>query len=197
VARKATTRTASSTSCFLTERSFVEMPAKKRATEKRTTASTESPERWFASLASSVCARADSFRRSLRTASAKRYCGSSNGLSGARGFVRGLVASQAAKAGRNSGRKRRRYREARWSTVFAGVDPDPANVDAIREWSTGYQEALHPYSAGGAYVNMVMAEGEDEVRASYRGNYDRLAQIKAKYDPDNLFRVNQNIQPRP
>ena len=78
---------------------------------------------------------------------------------------------------------------------FAGVDPDPANVGAIRDWSVDYHEALHPYSAGGAYVNMMMDEGQERVRASYRDNYDRLARIKATYDPDNLFRVNQNIQP--
>jgi FAD/FMN-containing dehydrogenase len=87
------------------------------------------------------------------------------------------------------------YRDARWATVFAGVDPDPANVAAIRRWSVSYQEALHPYSAGGAYVNMMMDEGRERVRASYRGNYDRLARVKAAYDPGNAFRVNQNIQP--
>jgi len=88
------------------------------------------------------------------------------------------------------------YREANWATVYAGVDPDPANVDKIRSWSVGYFEALHPYSAGGAYVNMMMDEGQERVRAAYRGNYDRLARIKAQYDPDNTFRVNQNIQPK-
>jgi FAD/FMN-containing dehydrogenase len=88
------------------------------------------------------------------------------------------------------------YRDARWGCVFAGVDPDPANVDAIRRWSIDYQEALHPYSAGGAYVNMMMEEGQERVRASYRDNYDRLASIKATYDPDNTFRVNQNIHPK-
>jgi hypothetical protein len=88
------------------------------------------------------------------------------------------------------------YREANWGSVFAGVDPDPANVDVIRRWSVDYHEALHPYSAGGAYVNMMMDEGQERVRASYRDSYDRLAGIKATYDPDNLFRVNQNIQPK-
>ena len=88
------------------------------------------------------------------------------------------------------------YRDANWGAVFAGVDPDPANVDDIRRWSVDYQEALHPYSAGGAYVNMMMDEGEERVRASYRDNYDRLARIKATYDPDNVFRVNQNIKPQ-
>jgi FAD/FMN-containing dehydrogenase len=88
------------------------------------------------------------------------------------------------------------YRDARWGAVFAGVDPDPANVPAIRSWSIDYNEALRPYSAGGAYVNMMMDEGEERVRASYRGNYDRLAQVKATYDPENLFSVNQNIKPQ-
>jgi FAD/FMN-containing dehydrogenase len=87
------------------------------------------------------------------------------------------------------------YRNANWGSVFAGVDPDPANVDAISAWSKEYQEALHPYSAGGAYVNMMMEEGQDRVEAAYGENYARLAQIKAKYDPDNLFHVNQNIKP--
>jgi hypothetical protein len=87
------------------------------------------------------------------------------------------------------------YRDATWASVFAGVDHDPANADAIRTWSIDYFEALHPFSAGGAYVNMMMDEGQERVRAAYRDNYDRLAQIKAKYDPGNLFRINQNIQP--
>jgi FAD/FMN-containing dehydrogenase len=87
------------------------------------------------------------------------------------------------------------YRDANWGSVFAGVDPDPANASTIRNWTIDYFEALHPYSAGGAYVNMMMDEGQDRVRASYRDNYDRLAHIKRTYDPDNLFRVNQNIRP--
>jgi FAD/FMN-containing dehydrogenase len=88
------------------------------------------------------------------------------------------------------------YRDAQWGSVFAGVDKDPANADAIREWTVDYFEALHPYSAGGAYVNMMMDEGQERVKASYGANYDRLAQVKAKYDPTNLFRVNQNIEPQ-
>jgi FAD/FMN-containing dehydrogenase len=87
------------------------------------------------------------------------------------------------------------YRDAIWATVYAGVDPDPAQVDPIRKWSIDYFEALHPYSAGGAYVNMMMDEGQERVRASYRDNYDRLAQTKGRYDPENLFRINQNIRP--
>jgi hypothetical protein len=59
-----------------------------------------------------------------------------------------------------------------------------------------YWSALHPYTAGGAYVNFMMEEGEDRIRATYGKNYDRLAKIKKRYDPGNLFRVNQNIKPK-
>jgi hypothetical protein len=88
------------------------------------------------------------------------------------------------------------YRDAVWSQVIVGVDPDPANAPKLRKWAIEHWEALHPYSAGGAYVNFMMDEGQARVRATYGGNYERLAQIKARYDPDNVFRVNQNIQPR-
>ena len=87
------------------------------------------------------------------------------------------------------------YRNANWGSVFAGVDPDPANVEAISAWSKDYYEALHPFSAGGAYVNMMMEEGQDRIEAAYGENYARLARTKAEYDPDNLFHVNQNIKP--
>ena len=87
------------------------------------------------------------------------------------------------------------YREANWAGVIVGVDPDPANKDMLRDWAVGYWDAIHPYSSGGAYVNFMMEEGQERVQASYRGNYDRLAKIKAKYDPKNLFKVNQNIVP--
>lgn len=87
------------------------------------------------------------------------------------------------------------YREANWAQVIVGVDPDPANAAMLADWAKAYAEALHPHSAGGAYVNMMMDEGQERVRASYRDNYPRLARIKARYDPDNLFRVNQNIRP--
>lgn len=89
------------------------------------------------------------------------------------------------------------YREANFSEIFAGVDPDPANAGLIREWARSAQEALHPYSSGGAYVNFMMDdEGQDRVRATYRDNYDRLAEVKMRYDPDNLFRINQNVKPK-
>jgi FAD/FMN-containing dehydrogenase len=87
------------------------------------------------------------------------------------------------------------YRDARWAQVIIGVDGDPASAPALRDWAIGYWEALHPYSAGGAYVNFMMDEGQARVEATYRGNYERLARAKATYDPHNVFRVNQNIQP--
>jgi FAD/FMN-containing dehydrogenase len=87
------------------------------------------------------------------------------------------------------------YREANWAEVIVGVDPDPANSERITNWAKEYWDALHPYSGGGAYVNFMMEEGQNRVRDSYRDNYPKLAAVKAKYDPINLFRVNQNIQP--
>ncbi len=87
------------------------------------------------------------------------------------------------------------YREANWAEVIVGVDPDPANAATITKWCKDYFDALHPYSAGGAYVNFMMDEGQERVQASFRDNYERLAAIKAAYDPANLFRVNQNIRP--
>src|SRR5207248_92524 len=87
------------------------------------------------------------------------------------------------------------YRKSRWAQVMVGVDPDPKNAGLIRDWTVAYWEALHGFSAGGAYVNFMMEEGQDRVKATYRGNYERLAKIKAKYDPDNFFHVNQNIKP--
>ncbi len=87
------------------------------------------------------------------------------------------------------------WRDARWAAVFIGVSPDPAQRDQIATWCKDYWSALHPHSAGGAYVNFMMDEGQERVQASYRDNHARLASIKAKFDPGNLFRVNQNIRP--
>ncbi len=88
------------------------------------------------------------------------------------------------------------YRDATWAQVMVGVDPDPANNEKTISWTKSYYDALHPYSAGGAYVNFLMGdEGEDRVKKTYGDNYERLVAIKNKYDPGNLFRVNQNIKP--
>jgi FAD/FMN-containing dehydrogenase len=87
------------------------------------------------------------------------------------------------------------HREANWSVVYAGIDPDPANAERITEWTKEYWAALHPYSAGGAYVNFMMDEGQERIKATYRDNFERLVAVKNEYDPTNLFRVNQNIRP--
>ena len=87
------------------------------------------------------------------------------------------------------------YRGGGWAGVIVGVDPDPANAGLISQWARDYWTALHPHSAGGGYINFMMAEGQERIKAAYRGNYDRLAQVKRRYDPDNVFHINQNIQP--
>ena len=87
------------------------------------------------------------------------------------------------------------FRDVNWSQVFIGVDADPAQAETLREWTVAYWEALHPFSAGGAYVNFMMEEGQERVQATYGPNYARLAQVKAVYDPDNVLRGNQNIVP--
>jgi FAD/FMN-containing dehydrogenase len=86
------------------------------------------------------------------------------------------------------------YRDANWAQVIVGVDPDPNNKEKLSTWAKEYWEAIHPFSAGGAYINFMMEEGQERVKTSYRDNYEKLAKIKSKYDPDNFFRVNQNIQ---
>ncbi len=86
------------------------------------------------------------------------------------------------------------YRDARFAQVVAGVDPDPANAREISDWTRGYSDAIKPYALAGGYLNFEMDE-PDRVRGMYGANYDRLATIKSHYDPDNVFRVNQNIKP--
>jgi FAD/FMN-containing dehydrogenase len=87
------------------------------------------------------------------------------------------------------------HRGARFSQVIVGVDPDPANAGLIKDRTIRYWEALHPHSAGGAYINFLMEEGTERIKATYGSNYARLAMLKRKYDPDNLFRINLNIHP--
>lgn len=87
------------------------------------------------------------------------------------------------------------FRDVVFSRVIVGVDPDPANAQRISQWAKDYWQALHPLSAGGGYVNFMMEEGQERIRATYRDNYERLVAVKRKYDPHNLFHVNQNIQP--
>ncbi len=87
-------------------------------------------------------------------------------------------------------------RGATWSMVIAGIDADPENADALKPWGRSYWEAVHPFNLEGAYVNFMYNDEDDgRVQATYGDNYARLAALKHKYDPQNLFRVNQNIKP--
>ena len=88
------------------------------------------------------------------------------------------------------------YRDATWSMVIFGVDPDPAKAQTLKTWARDYWEAVHPFDLAGAYPNFMMDdEGDARLKAAYGENYHRLAALKKKYDPDNLFRVNLNIRP--
>jgi len=87
-------------------------------------------------------------------------------------------------------------RDATWSMVIAGIDPDPEKADALKTWGRAYWKAVHPFNLDGGYVNFLMDdEADGRVQATYGDNYARLAAVKATYDPQNLFRVNQNIKP--
>ena len=85
------------------------------------------------------------------------------------------------------------YRKSKWAEVIVGVDPSPTNAGKITRWAKDYWQAVHPYAAPGAYVNFMMEEGSARIEATYGENYSKLQQIKSKFDPENLFRVNQNI----
>lgn len=87
------------------------------------------------------------------------------------------------------------YRDAKYSGVIAAIYDEPERKPEMVDWVRSFWSAAHPHSAGAAYVNFLMEEGQDRVRAAYRGNYDRLLSLKNKYDPNNLFRMNQNIRP--
>ncbi|HRO12129.1 BBE domain-containing protein, partial [Amaricoccus sp.] len=85
-------------------------------------------------------------------------------------------------------------RDATWSMVIAGIDPDPANAAAVSRWARAYWDAVHPYDLGGAYPNFMMDdEGTGRLRATFGANWPRLVEAKRRYDPANLFRRNQNI----
>jgi FAD/FMN-containing dehydrogenase len=87
------------------------------------------------------------------------------------------------------------YRDANFATVIAGMWPDPADNEANTQWVRDFYDATAPLSEEGGYINFMAADDQDRIRANYRGNYDRLVEVKRSYDPDNLFRVNQNIAP--
>lgn len=87
------------------------------------------------------------------------------------------------------------YRDATFATVIAGVWPDPADNENNVKWVKDYYQALEPHSAAGGYINFMDADDQGRIKDNYKGNYDRLAAIKRKYDPTNLFHMNQNIRP--
>ncbi len=87
------------------------------------------------------------------------------------------------------------YRDANFATVIAGMWPDPADNEANIRWVREYYDATAPHSEEGGYVNFMADDDQGRVRANYRGNYDRLVEVKRRYDPDNLFHLNQNIKP--
>ncbi len=87
------------------------------------------------------------------------------------------------------------WREAKLSLMALGVRPEPGDDEELREWSASFCAELEPYALGGVYSNFLMDEGADAARASYGASYDRLARLKARVDPDNVFRANQNVEP--
>jgi Berberine and berberine like len=87
-------------------------------------------------------------------------------------------------------------RDATWSMVIAGIDPSPEKGKAVTQWTKSYWEAIHPFDLGGTHPTPTMDdEGDARLKATYGDNYMRLTTLKKKYDPTNLFRVNQNIRP--
>jgi FAD/FMN-containing dehydrogenase len=87
------------------------------------------------------------------------------------------------------------YRDAKFATVIAGMWPNPADNEKNIKWVKDYYQAVHPNSSAGGYVNFMAGDDQDRIRDNYKGNYDRLVAIKRKYDPGNLFHLNQNIRP--
>jgi FAD/FMN-containing dehydrogenase len=87
------------------------------------------------------------------------------------------------------------HRDAAYDCIPISIWEDPAQDAANLAWGREFWEAMRPFSTGGVYVNNLGEEGEERVRAAYGANYARLAALKARYDPSNLFRLNQNVRP--
>ena len=81
------------------------------------------------------------------------------------------------------------------AVVIAGMWPDPADNDANTRWVKEYDAAISPLSQGGGYINFASGDDQGKVAANYGANYGRLQEVKRRYDPDNLFHLNQNIEP--
>jgi hypothetical protein len=82
-----------------------------------------------------------------------------------------------------------------WSINIMPAWSDPAQGDACIAWAREFATAMEAFGASDAYVNYLGDEGAAAVKASYGGNYQRLAELKQKYDPENFFKYNQNIPP--
>jgi FAD/FMN-containing dehydrogenase len=87
------------------------------------------------------------------------------------------------------------HRDKAFSLVISGSWKDPADNDKNTAWVRDYYDALRPYSDEGGYINFMSADDQDRAPSNYGANYRRLREIKAKYDPTNLFRLNQNVLP--
>ncbi len=90
------------------------------------------------------------------------------------------------------------HRDAPFSIIITASWTDPAEDEAQKAWARGLFQAMQPFSTGGVYVNYMgdeKEEGRDRVKAAYGTKYDRLAALKRTYDPENLFRFNQNVKP--
>lgn len=87
------------------------------------------------------------------------------------------------------------HRDATFATVIAGMWPEPAENEDNIGWVQDYYAATAPHSEPGGYVNFMAEDDEGRVQDNYGGSYERLAAAKRRYDPDNLFRHNQNIPP--
>jgi len=87
------------------------------------------------------------------------------------------------------------YRDATFATVIAGMWPDPSDNDANTAWVRDYAAATASVSEEGGYINFMSGDDQARIKANYKGNYERLVEVKRAYDPGNLFRVNQNIAP--
>ena len=87
-------------------------------------------------------------------------------------------------------------RDAPYDCVVMAAWTEPSESDGHIAWADRLWQATRPDATGAGYLNYMGNEGEERVRAAYGANYDRLAKLKAKYDPNNLFCVNQNIKPQ-
>jgi FAD/FMN-containing dehydrogenase len=86
------------------------------------------------------------------------------------------------------------HRDATFATVIAGMWPDPAQNAANIKWVRDYSDAVTPHSEQGGYINFMSEDDQGRAPANYGSNYGRLVEVKRRYDPDNLFRANQNIK---